>query len=197
MRSARAVSIDAQHDAPGFSPVARAPIEHALAGSPIASPSRYSLFESDIIKQFRKIYLGSINALRIRHHGDYHLGNLLYTGKDFLIVDFEGEPALAISERRLKHSPLRDVAGMIRSFHYAAYAALGEQVKRGRLHPEQEKTMDAWARFWSGWVGAIFYQSYCRAAGPVRRFCPPNIRTGRSCWTRICFAKRFKNWAAN
>ena len=66
-------------------------------------------------------------ALRIRCHGDYHLGQVLWTGRDFLISDFEGEPARPLSERRMKHTPIMDVAGMLRSFYYAPYAALSHQ----------------------------------------------------------------------
>ena len=76
--------------------------------------------------------LGSLNrapltAMRIRCHGDYHFGQVLYTGKDFVIIDYEGEPARPLAERRAKHIPIVDLAGMIRSFHYAAHAALRQR----------------------------------------------------------------------
>ena len=74
-----------------------------------------------------------ITALRIRTHGDYHLGQVLATGDDFVITDFEGEPARPLRERQHKHSPLKDVAGMLRSFHYAAYAGLFNQVDTRRV----------------------------------------------------------------
>ena len=98
----------------------------------------------------------------IRCHGDYHLGQVLYTGRDFVIFDLEGEVSRPLSVRRLKRSPLRDVAGMIRSFHYAAYTVLLGHF--GGLRPEDFDKLDPWARFWHHWVSAAFMGAYLDAA---------------------------------
>lgn len=125
-----------------------------------ADAQRVLSLEPEILTRFRRIYEQRLQAMRIRHHGDYHLGQVLYTGKEFLIIDFEGEPARPLSERRLKRSPLRDVAGMIRSFDYASFAALRQQQQRGTLSPQHFSMASAWARFWSSWVSVIFLKAY-------------------------------------
>jgi maltose alpha-D-glucosyltransferase/alpha-amylase len=118
--------------------------------------------EEEVLQRFQLILGRRITAVRIRCHGDYHLGQVLYTGKDFVIIDFEGEPARPLSERRIKRSPLRDVAGMLRSFHYAAYSALFKQEAEGvyASHPESLATLEPWARVWYLWVSAVFLKTY-------------------------------------
>jgi maltose alpha-D-glucosyltransferase/alpha-amylase len=115
--------------------------------------------EKSIVERFRLLRNRKISAARIRCHGDYHLGQVLYTGKDFVIIDFEGEPARPLSERRIKRSPLRDVAGMIRSFHYAAHSALLHQSSLAHK-PESLLALERWAQFWYVWVSSSFLKSY-------------------------------------
>ncbi len=120
--------------------------------------------EGDILQCFRAIYAQPLEAARFRIHGDYHLSQLLHTGKEFLIIDFEGEPEISISERRLKRSPLIDVAGMVRSFHYAAEAGVLKTQEHKALSAPQILALQRWARYWARWVSAIFFGAY-RAAG--------------------------------
>ncbi len=112
----------------------------------------------EIARFARSILDARIDASRIRCHGDYHLGQVLYTGKDFVIIDFEGEPARLLGQRRIKYTPLRDVASMLRSFHYASYALL--HGKRGAVRPEDASRLESWARLWYVCSGAVFLKSY-------------------------------------
>jgi maltose alpha-D-glucosyltransferase/alpha-amylase len=77
-----------------------------------------------------------------------------------MIIDFEGEPSRSIGERRIKRSPLRDVAGMIRSFHYASHAALLQQLELGIMQPDTLAKLQPWSRFWYGWISATFLTAY-------------------------------------
>jgi maltose alpha-D-glucosyltransferase/alpha-amylase len=99
----------------------------------------------------------SVYGKRIRIHGDYHLGQVLRSRNDFVIIDFEGEPASPFSLRRLKSTPLKDVAGMLRSFSYVANSTLLAYVAR---HPEGVATLEPWARLWEQTVSAEFLKSY-------------------------------------
>jgi maltose alpha-D-glucosyltransferase/alpha-amylase len=122
--------------------------------------------EEEIISRYRPLFERRFNAKRIRMHGDYHLGQVLWTGKDFVMLDFGGEPAVALSERRIKRSPLRDLAGMVRSFDYAAHEGLWLHVKRRSLPPENLARFEPWMRCWDCAVSAAFLRAYLQALGP-------------------------------
>jgi maltose alpha-D-glucosyltransferase/alpha-amylase len=117
--------------------------------------------EKEILERFRRILKTKLTGMRIRIHGDYHLGQVLYTGNDFVIIDFEGEPARPLSERRLKRSAFRDVAGMLRSFHYAAFTGL---LHHASLRPEDLPLLEPWAELWHRYVGGAFLRAYLDAA---------------------------------
>jgi maltose alpha-D-glucosyltransferase/alpha-amylase len=118
-----------------------------------------------ILSKFSVLTDGVFTTKRIRCHGDLDLGQVLFTGKDFVLIDFEGEPDRPVSERRIKTSPLRDVAGVLRSFHYAAHAATtGDHA--AHVLPHVTSTIADWAQFWATWVSAAFLRGYLDAARP-------------------------------
>ena len=119
-----------------------------------------------IIQRYEFFRTQKIATVLMRCHGDYHLGQVLYTGEDFVIIDFEGEPARPLSERRAKRSPLQDVTGMLRSFHYASYSAMfRESAKAGQENAV--KTLQPWVRYWYTWVSVVFLQSYLNHIRPA------------------------------
>ena len=120
--------------------------------------------ESSIERRFRAMIERRIEGVRTRTHGDYHLGQVLFTGKDFMIIDFEGEPARSIGERRLKRPPVRDVAGMLRSFHYAANAAMLTQQLGGLIREEDMEHLEPWVRYWYVWVASSYLKGYLETA---------------------------------
>jgi maltose alpha-D-glucosyltransferase/alpha-amylase len=137
---------------------------HSL--SPEVQPIAQTVLDQQqvYLDRFRLILDQKITALRTRYHGDYHLGQVLYTGKDFFIIDFEGNATRAVSERRMKRSPMRDIAGMLQSFHYAVSYALQNEVESGMIHPEQYSRMQQWGQFWESWVSAAFLHAYLATA---------------------------------
>jgi maltose alpha-D-glucosyltransferase/alpha-amylase len=116
--------------------------------------------QSGLLDDLRKILAGPIGGMRIRIHGDYHAGQVLWTGSDFVIIDFEGEPGRPLGERRLKRSPLRDVAGMLRSFHYAAQGTLLTDGLASATRPEDVPRLQPWARLWYEAVASTFLRAY-------------------------------------
>ncbi len=107
-----------------------------------------------------------VSGNRIRNHGDYHLSNVLYTGSDWVITNFEGDAFRPLSERRIKRSALRDIATMLRSFHYVSHAALFGDIPGIVPSRESHPSLEAWAQRWYRWVSAIFLKEYLgQAAG--------------------------------
>ena len=118
----------------------------------------------EVQARVRELTRTRIGAVRIRTHGDYHLGQVLWTGRDVVIIDFEGEPGRPLSERRHKRSALADVAGMLRSFHYAAFGTLLNPHVGGAVRPEDVARLEPWATAWYATVGAAFLGAYFEAA---------------------------------
>jgi maltose alpha-D-glucosyltransferase/alpha-amylase len=113
---------------------------------------------SGLIRRFRSLERVAPGSLRIRCHGDYHLGQVLSVeGDDFILLDFEGEPLRPMAERRDKYSGLKDVAGMLRSFGYAAHSAFMELVAE---RPEMTAVREPWVRAWEAWIPAAFLATY-------------------------------------
>jgi maltose alpha-D-glucosyltransferase/alpha-amylase len=114
-------------------------------------------------------------GLKIRIHGDYHLGQVLLTRNDFVIIDFEGEPGLSLDKRRAKQSPLRDVAGMLRSFSYVQHSTLAnvthDEIERARLAPL--------ARAWEVEVREAFLGAYAEATATAAGAPIGAVRTGQ------------------
>ena len=121
-----------------------------------------------LTSRFNGLALMKSRATRIRCHGDYHLGQVLRVGSDWILLDFEGEPLLSLAERQKKHSPLKDIAGMLRSFAYAAMHVLLREQPAAETSYLPERL-----HLWQAWVQAAFLHGYLtRAAGasflPVR-----------------------------
>ncbi len=101
-------------------------------------------------------------TMKTRYHGDYHLGQVLVAKDDVIIIDFEGEPSRSLEERRAKHSPLRDVVGMLRSFNYAAHAALRQATADGT---RDRAMLTTYLRDWERQTRKAFLESYVASLG--------------------------------
>jgi maltose alpha-D-glucosyltransferase/alpha-amylase len=164
-------------DEPAFAPepfdvagTAKAMRQHADDQLALLARSRPSLDErrgqladrvleraDDLRQQIARLEQIANPGRLIRCHGDYHLGQVLVAEGDIVILDFEGEPARSLTERRARSSPMRDVAGMIRSFGYAALTGLEVATK---ARPEDAERLAPWAQLWETWVSAAFMRAY-------------------------------------
>jgi len=119
--------------------------------------------EAELMGRLRAVMGPRPDGVRIRCHGDYRLEQLLYTGRDFVVIDFEGDPTRSMSARRIKRSPLQDVAGMLRSLERAADVALRRQLAMGAARPEDLPWLARRAEAWGQHVGALFLGAYLKA----------------------------------
>jgi maltose alpha-D-glucosyltransferase/alpha-amylase len=158
MRSALGRALRSLRSAlPDFSEPVRAAAKRVLASEP------------ELLAHQARLLGTPLKACKILIHGDYHLGQVLNTGKDFVVIDFEGEPRRSIGERSLKRPALQDVAGMVRSFDYAARVALG------RERPEDQPKLEFWADAWSRSMAELFVGAYReKTRGAV--FVPESLR---------------------
>jgi maltose alpha-D-glucosyltransferase/alpha-amylase len=116
--------------------------------------------EPDLLEQLKQLTSSKIDVDKIRIHGDYHLGQVLHTGKDFVIIDFEGEPLRPLTQRRLKRIALQDVAGMLRSYHYAMIAAAQRVSDEYGLGEEGREDLAVWAHAFYRWASSAFLTGY-------------------------------------
>jgi trehalose synthase-fused probable maltokinase len=137
---------------------------HTLPETQRAGGEQVLALQDSVFAHYRALLDKPFTAARTRIHGDYHLGQVLYTGTDFMIIDFEGEPARPLSQRRRKGSPLQDVAGMLRSFHYVPYAVLFGQAPGVMFHDQDFAALEPWARTWHRWVSVAFLHAYLATA---------------------------------
>jgi maltose alpha-D-glucosyltransferase / alpha-amylase len=137
-----------------------------LLPTEVQAEARQVLVQSDeMLRRFQKVVTRRLGGKRIRCHGNLGLGELLFTGKDFAIIDFEGEAGRSLGERRVKRPALSDVATMIRSLHHAAFGALlGYEHPRGRtpgmIRSEDIAFLEPWANVWYAWAATAFVRAY-------------------------------------
>ena len=122
--------------------------------------------EEEMLERLQALSDTPLEVARIRTHGDYHLGQVLFTGRDVVIIDFEGEPSKPLGERRLKRVALRDLAGLLRSLQYATATTLLDQRERGTVSPDQpaDDALTTWLDWWLSWTGAALVQGYLDVA---------------------------------
>jgi maltose alpha-D-glucosyltransferase / alpha-amylase len=138
-----------------------------LTGQAGPDADRLLRLSRELTRRVKSVSKGNFGVVKTRHHGDYHLGQVLVVGNDFQIIDFEGEPARPLAERRRKHSPLRDVAGMLRSFDYAIRSAL---MDLGAGRADQLERLEPWVRLWEERTRRAFLDGYQEGVGDAASY---------------------------
>jgi maltose alpha-D-glucosyltransferase/alpha-amylase len=163
---------------------------------PAQSEAQKVLDQQDQIRRrFRLIPERRIPAMRTRLHDDLELRQVLHTGKDFVFVGFEGRKDRPLSERRIKRSPLRDVASLLMSFQYAAHSVLFDQLPGVTRRPEAMPALEFWAGYWADWVSAIFLKGYFDTVHNSRLF-PANDAQLRPLLDAFLFERALEETAA-
>ncbi len=143
-----------------------------------------------VLARIQALRPAAVEAVVTRYHGDYHLGQVLVVGDDFILIDFEGEPSRTLKERRSKHSPLRDVAGMLRSFSYAANSALG-QLAAGQANGAADTgVLAALAKDWERRARTAFLTGYREAVQACPAY-PGDARAAASLLELFVLEKAF------
>jgi maltose alpha-D-glucosyltransferase/alpha-amylase len=131
----------------------------------------------ELLQRFAALLECRLDSLRIRTHGHLHLGQLLYTGRGFVIVGFRGDPGRRYGERRIKRSPLADVASLLRSLYAAADDEMQRQLQGALMGPKEADTLAAWVSYWQRWVSAAYLSSYLECVADERpHLVPPGSR---------------------
>jgi maltose alpha-D-glucosyltransferase / alpha-amylase len=130
---------------------------------PSAAPDAAAVIAAEalVMKRFGAVLDRRVTALRVRYHGDYHLGKVLFTGKDFVLADFNGDTRKPLTDRRRKGTVIRDLATMIRSLHYAVMAGVLDVTQVRKV---DRSAAEPWAHLWYTWVAAAFLKGYFRMA---------------------------------
>jgi maltose alpha-D-glucosyltransferase/alpha-amylase len=144
-----------------------------------AEAQRLAGLEAEIVRQVRAILSRRFQGARMRYHGNLHLGQLLHTGRDFVIIMSEGEAGRSLADRRTKRSPLRDVAALLRSIHYAA--AYASRPEGGTVRREDLPVLEPWVRQWRSWSSAALLRRYDEV-GQGTSFHPPSEQLRAALW---------------
>ena len=137
----------------------------ALEGSAATDAQLILRRKGELRDRLRMLVHKKFSGCRIRIHGDLRLSQVMHGERGLVMIDFEGDTSRPAGERRLKRSPLRDVAAMIRSFHDVSLGRLRESDVGGSLRSEDAETLDVWARQWYLWVAAAFLRGYRETMG--------------------------------
>jgi maltose alpha-D-glucosyltransferase/alpha-amylase len=155
---------------------------------PDAEPLAAALLDrgDQLLGGFDELRTRKLDAARIRVHGDLHLGQALWTGRDVVFIDFEGEPGRSIGERSIKRSPLADVGGMLRSLDYAGRVAVAMAAERGRTSTADQPALERWRRAWTRRMQELYWSGYVQtltsgttAGGPGARLIPADPADAR------------------